>query len=390
MDENGKGIRISDENAVSKAWNSPVIRNLREQMLKGEEPEICRECFLPEKMGDRSLRVKGNQMFLSQVEAILESPLVSDQEIRGLDVRWGNICNLKCRMCHPDFSRLLLPEHQEIYGRARDVQEANEILSRDWFRKRDHWKDLGDLENIDFLNFAGGEPLLIPESFELLERFVKSGKSKNITLAYNTNLTVLPAAAKDLWPKFREVRVSVSLDGFHEVNSYIRYPSSWEKIEKNLKELDENHKSYGISHLSVHSTLQIYNVFSFPEFLRWMKGFSFLHPYPDITYLTSPEHFDLRVLPKEAKRLAENSLRSILPTEIKSPHDQYFQTAILAAIQTMNSEDRSNLWPRFLEVTKYFDQKRGQSFPNFRNNGFLFPILETGLANRESSSASLG
>lgn len=390
VDENGIGIRISDENAVVKAWNSPVIRNLREQMIKGEEPEICRECFLPEKMGDRSLRVKNNEIYLSQLEPIIQTSAVAEKEIRALDVRWGNICNLKCRMCFPDFSRLLLPEHQELYGRAKDAREADEILSREWFREKDHWKDLSGLENIDFLNFAGGEPLLIPESFELLERFVKSGKAKNITLAYNTNLTLLSPAARELWPKFREVRLSVSLDGYREVNSYIRHPSSWEKIEKNLRELDENHESYGISHLSIHSTLQIYNAFSFSELIRWMKGFSFLHPYPDITYLTSPEHFDLRVLPPEAKRLAESSLRSVLPKKIESPHDEYFHTAILAAIQTMNSEDRSQLWPRFLEITKYFDQKRGQSFPNFRNEGFSFPILETGPANRESSSPYLG
>lgn len=390
LDENGMPIRVSDENSISKAWNSPTIQGMRSQMLEGKEPEVCGECFSAEKMGDRSLRVKNNEVFLSQMKPMIRSEKVPESEIRALDVRWGNICNLKCRMCYPDFSRLLLPEHQEIYGRAKDPKEAEEILSRDWFRRGNQWKEFPELENLEFLNFAGGEPLLIPESFELLERLVKSGKSKQITLTYNTNLTVLPAAAKELWPQFKEVKVSVSLDGYKEVNSYIRYPSSWEKIEKNLQELDQNFLSYGLSHLSVHSTLQIYNVFSFGLLLDWMKRFSFLHPYPDITYLTSPEHFDLRVLPKEAKFWAEEALMQVLPKEVNSPHDQYFHTAVMAAIQTMNSEDRSHLWSRFLEVTQYFDRKRSQAFPNFQNKNFIFPFSGTDPAKNESASAFLG
>jgi MoaA/NifB/PqqE/SkfB family radical SAM enzyme len=384
--ESGEILKIDQPESLAQAWNSPTIVGLRKQLMQGEKPEICRSCFEPEARGDRSLRVKKNQEHLNSLGEKVSAANVPLADLRALDVRWGNLCNLKCRMCHPEFSRGLIAEHQEFFGMPIDSQKFVELRGSSWFHKGSSIKVLGELENLDMANFAGGEPLLVSESFGLLRKWVQSGQSKKISLSYNTNLTVLPEEAAELWREFREVQIHVSIDGYERSNSYIRYPSNWNKIERNLRELAENPQKYGVSYLGVHTALQIYSVFSFPRLVSWLKGIPFLHPYPDITVVTDPEYFDLRSMPLELKDLAISGLQELLPEKIHSPKDEYFRSSILAAIQFIREEGKTETWEKFLAITRYYDRKRGQNIASIPELApYFFPVQGNDLENRESA-----
>jgi hypothetical protein len=387
LDEDGKPIKMEQTDALERAWNSPTLKKIRQEMIEGKEPSICGDCFQAEKRGDRSVRIKSNDLYLNSLFTSSVST-VPVSEIRSLDVRWGNICNLKCRMCSPDFSRALLSEHQEIYGRALDPKESHSLLNREWFRSESSVHSLANLENLDTVNFAGGEPLLVKQSTELLCKWVKNGRAKDISLSYNTNLTVLPEETLMLWPYFKDVKIFASIDAFREINSYIRFPSDWQKIEKNLRFLDENFARLGLSYLGIHSTLQIYSVFSFPDMVRWLRGFRNVHPYPDITILRRPEQFEINSMPRELKSLASEGLKTILPISIQNPKDSYFYHSIQAALLFLAEEGNASSWDRFLFVTRFFDSKRGQSVDLIPELAPYFSILQSDQVKQKNSFAS--
>jgi sulfatase maturation enzyme AslB (radical SAM superfamily) len=223
------------------------------------------------------------------------------------------------------------------------------------------------VSHIDRLHFAGGEPMLIPQMFEILERVIALGKAGNITLSYNSNLTVLPRHLFDLWSHFKGVRVTASIDGFDEVNSFIRYPSHWPTIENNLRELDAGWKDLSLQSLSLNITVQVYNIFRLDELLEYAAT-SFAHlAQPNLSLLSQPEHLDIRILPPEMKERAAARLRSFAqrfagrwPERWQGRQVEELLAAIDGIINYMKSDDRRHLIPEFRRWCEHQDQFRGQ------------------------------
>ena len=109
------------------------------------------------------------------------------------------------------------------------VQICFSFLSDDFFEN--------NFKHLKQVNFLGGEPLIIKEHTDFLKQCIKHGIAKNMVLFYTTNLTVLKDELFDVWSEFRHVYLGVSIDGYKEVDDYIRYPSRWDRIEKNIKQV---------------------------------------------------------------------------------------------------------------------------------------------------------
>ena len=98
------------------------------------------------------------------------------------------------------------------------------------------WTELDSImENIDLMEFTGGEPMMIQEQFDLLKSAVKNGHSKNIKVHYNTNGThYVQDAIDNIWPNFKTVELAFSIDDVGDKFEYQRYGANWNEVNQNI------------------------------------------------------------------------------------------------------------------------------------------------------------
>ena len=263
----------------------------------GSYNEVCISCKRQEEVSGNS----GRKMFNSKV--------TDTKSIQFLDFRNSNQCNQKCRYCNPHFSNQI----------AKELNYKNSLVS---FPVSDYYENLL-VDSVQMIYFAGGEPLIMRDHYEILERLIKKGYSSNISLMYSTNLSVLHYKDIDiisLWQKFKNVNLMVSLDAVGPAVEYIRSGSNWDTIDANLSTLIDSKISQ--MNITITPVLSVLNVWFLPELVEYVtdKGLG-IEPF----VLYGPDILSLSVLPKDLKDLARTKLLSI---KEKSPRS-YAQAMLL-------------------------------------------------------------
>ena len=335
---------------LKEAWNSDTYKKIRTQMLNGERPEMCARCFKEEDVGIWSTRQAWNVKWKEEdVDYKVDAPF----DIKYVDLRLGNLCNLKCRMCNPYASNQWVKEWAMINEDA-DLTELNRLKNLDWPQYNKTWDNLFKIvDSVEEIYLTGGEPTIIKEQFYLLEYCVKYGYAENIKLKYNTNLTNIPHELIEAWKDFKQVQLNCSIDAVGDLDRYIRYPSNWSKIQENFDIIQALPNSV----IEIHNTVQMYNILRLDEFIEWAK------PYGHKIYfniLNHPEPLNIRVLPKHLKYLAKDKLEQY--TDIPK---------VQGIIDYMMAEDWNNKWSEFINYSKQLDESRGENLydhiPEFKD-----------------------
>ena len=204
--------------------------------------------------------------------------------IRHLDVRNSNLCNLECTICNSYYS-----------SKWADRLGETKFVSTDF--------DV-DLTNVEHIYFAGGEPLINPKHWQVLDSIIDPS---TVTLQYNSNLSTIKNI--DIyWPRFKQVSVNASMDSIGPMGEQLRYGTNWDKWTNNL------HTAAKYAEVKVNPTISVLNIFNLKEIEEWSD-------YP-VTYniLTDPQHLCVSVLPKELKEsieyIPDNAhLKSLLNTD---------------------------------------------------------------------------
>ena len=212
---------------------------------------------------------------------------------------------------------------------------------------------------------------------QILEKCIELGFSKDIELRYNTNITVLPKRLFKLWDSFKSVRVICSIDGYDQVNYYVRYPAIWKDIEQNLRILDES-----ADHISVTLAccLNVLNIFNFDEFIKWktMQKFKKINIGENGLGLINwhlvytPSILNICVLPIEQKEILKNKILNLQNWLLKNySSDPSFINDMtgFAKLTNLIKYLFSNDWSNKLPDTKAFimgmDAERGISIENY-------------------------
>ena len=324
---------------LEEAWNSEVYKTIRQQMLDGERPEMCTRCFREEDAGVRSARQAWNDKWKEDVKYAVDAPF----DIKYVDLRLGNLCNLKCRMCNPYASNQWVKEW-ELVETALEPSEYDRLKNMNWPEKEKTWENLFSIaDTVEEIYLTGGEPTIIQEQHKLLDYFIDKGTSHKIKLKYNTNLTNVPRHLIDKWSKFKRVQLNCSIDATGKLDRYIRYPSNWEKIVENF----ETVRQLDNVDIEIHCTVQMYNVLHLDKLIEWAL------PYKHKIYfniLNHPEYLNIRCLPMQLKNLAQVRLAQY--TDLPK---------VQSVIDYMWKEDWSDKLPQFYEYTKKLDESRGES-----------------------------
>lgn len=374
---------------LTASRNAELMNVMRLNMLKGVWNEECGRCKQEEDSGLVSRRSYENQQWsydLSQARSETNQDGTIDTlktPIKYYDFRFGNFCNLKCRMCGPTDSDSWYSDWIKLTGTNvyHDTSGIIEILENkgkfftgeyDWPNYEPFWTQLeSNVKNIEHVYFAGGEPLIIERHYDFLEKCVRQQVAQNIIIEYNTNMSTIPTRAIELWSKFKQVRIGASVDGKGGMIEYQRHPAKWNKILKNLTTIDQSPKNI-FAWLAF--TVTAYNVNHMIDFMKWKlsdSGFKKINSSnrrPIITHHVAhhPKHLNIRVLPDPYKSLVTKKFDDFLMWISENNYNDNIKShaaEIANGITNyMNSESYyDQYWPEFVTYTKKLDQIRGES-----------------------------
>ena len=293
---------------IEEIHNSEYTRNLRKKFLRGYKPIECNTCWVKEKNGGQSRRMFTNRMYkhLIDYEKALEitnDDGSTDQMPVYWDLRFGNLCNLKCVMCGPQSSSMWYKDWAHMYDTDHFEDSGEKIFFKDkgvdsnvydWYTSSNFWEQMEkNIDQLEHIYLVGGEPMLIEQHYVFLQKLIDKGVSKNVTLEYDTNITNVHQRAIDQWSKFKTLMLRVSIDDYGEQNDYIRFPSKWHKIDKNIQRIQ---KLVPNTKVEISITWQMLNAYTFLNLLDHFKNY-----YINIRILSAPEIFDPKQLPKQAK-----------------------------------------------------------------------------------------
>jgi len=372
------------EQSLEDIWNGAAMREVRKQVLCSERPEVCRPCFDLEDQGVESLRQRHINGVIPEARINLypnalqqlQEDYTMPFEFPTMEIKLNNLCNLKCRMCNPldSTSWQDWDEVKPFYEKennylvptvAKLVRKPGQYIGP--FDDTDKWWASFEklLPYFKRVEFAGGEPLMDPQHYRILDMLKPYGK--NIELKYATNGTTTGISKgrtiHDYWPHFRSVAVNVSIDGIHSVYEHIRSGSSFATVEENIKVF----KSFpNVSRVVGAFTAQAGNILQAAECIDY-----FINTMGIVFYshrVSYPNCLSAQVLPQELKDLAVTRLQAVslqvpsFANVIKHPIlEKITQQQIKDNINYLQARDQHNLWPDFLEFNQRLDLSRNQS-----------------------------
>jgi organic radical activating enzyme len=346
ISKDGQNLSLTHD-VLTDGWRSEWLANLRKDFLDGKKPASCYSCWTAEDAGIDSKR----QRALRDFPTALEEAIQKKEHIKpkSMDLKLGNVCNNKCRICNSFASSLWVPEEKKRDGTNNLFWDRMRTVGRWPETNEAFWEDFEELsDDLEVLEFYGGEPLLIKRHYDILQDLVDSGKSKDIKLLYNTNGSIYPERGLELWPHFKQVMLSWSFDGVGDQFEYIRHPAKWNEVQNNLqKVLDKNIPNIFVD---ICYTVGIFNIFYMEEILEWRDNFK-----PDLpiyfNHVYTPDHFSCKVLPKEIK------------DKIVDKYKDNTHPDIVSSVKYCTDVDYDiSLMEMFYKQVKFSDEFRGESF----------------------------
>ncbi|MBY0554696.1 twitch domain-containing radical SAM protein [bacterium] len=297
-------------------WQSTELNQLRQDFIDGKKPEACNRCWAEEKAGKKSLR----QRTLTDCPNDYEEFIKSDAWLKGPKVavfKTSNICNLACRSCAGWDSSMYHQEGQfyvDTFGTTSLHQgkyfKHNRFVASAPRKHTDFTQFFEIAENLERIDFFGGEPFLNQTHLDLLEYLIEKNLSDNMTLFYSTNGTNHPSERlKRAWDKFKMIEISFSIDGVEKTFEYTRWPGKWATLlnviedVKNLKNI-LNCNMYLMSSLTISSV----NCFEADKVLSWHKQNIGENHY--INMVQSPDYLAIHTLPEQVKSVVRNHVKN--------------------------------------------------------------------------------
>ena len=277
-----------DNTSIGEYMNSSVMNNLRLELLNGNSPTICKTCYYEDSQNKVSGRRR--QLLKSAIrldtfkktfsasphwprfQHSFDNQGLTDQMPVDLQIDLGNTCNSACVMCGPIYSSKL----------ATDYTKLNSIDSKlfAYYPKLTNWtndqqlvskfiKELIQIPNLRYIHFLGGETLYLKSFYDICDQLINLGVAKNVSIGTATNGTVYTPQLENIIKEFKNVHLGISVEAFHPVNDYIRYPGDINQITNNIyKFLDL--RSHTDLHISLRITPSILSIFHLDTVFKFM------------------------------------------------------------------------------------------------------------------------
>ena len=293
-DQSGKEMTLAD-NKLEDIWHSNSRKQFLSDLNNGIQHSNCEKCWQKERVGITSKRQTANKDWLDAADLALETP-------QYIDLKWGNVCNLKCRHCNPWTSSRWIREWHDIDEKSQKTEyqtytdqfaSTNQSYSRnnednfhkkfmEWFGQSKH------------LSLYGGEGMYVPAVLETLKHAVATDASKDIGLYINTNGSIYSEEWINTLQQFKNVRMAFSLDGVGDGFEYIRYGAEWNTVKNNFFAYQES----GVQ-VEIVTTVFTHNVYNSLQIVKDL--YLELGKVPEVNWVYGPEWLDVRILPDHIK-----------------------------------------------------------------------------------------
>ena len=344
-----------------KFLSSNHVQDVKQRLINGNLDSFCQQCQDGEKTSTGNLR----QIYMMVAEhngIKLNRDPAAKSVAEYAELRLGNLCNFKCRMCGPLASNSIAAEieqHPELEEYYR-LSDANRLNSGPEFLS----DVLAMIPTLKKVQFTGGEPTLVPEVIDILDAMVERGYSHDIVINITTNTSVINPRIIQRLPHFKTAQISMSLDAVGSVAEYIRYGTKWDRIVENVDtyiDLAQKHSNIG---LHVGTAITAYSIMEIDQLIE------FISTKPAIrNMLVMSDHsiFQPNALQGKSRDKAIHSLTSALarlPTLNIMPTDRDSMIQKLTGFKQMleTQEPDEKLVDKFRRATQDLDRIRNQSF----------------------------
>lgn len=346
------------------------LKDLRTAMLNDKVSpvieDLCAPCRKPESLGIKSYR----QHSLDEYKDMFAGKLLSDiihtykktsytmlpegDRLFTLKVRgFGNHCNLKCYMCFPPNSTSRMNEMKAANKESINIflrsnsdpheeleKERKKLLDIDAEKTTVYQAIESVSSNISQINFAGGEPVMIEEYYNLMDKFIESGDASEVSVFMNSNLSRLGFKDKniiDYIDKFKRFFISASIDDIAERDEWIRYPSKFNKVLENYNTL----KKHPNVDMNVNVTWSILNIANAENIIEYFKDLK-IKVSANLNFVNSPICLSVKNYPFKEELIERYSKSDnvVLQSLAKALEDEFVQEEFDAAIRYIKDMDR--------------------------------------------------
>jgi MoaA/NifB/PqqE/SkfB family radical SAM enzyme len=235
-----------------KYSDDPKRNIVKQKMLSGDKLDYCKSCYDLEDVKIISPRITQTVEWADRLSIKSKNEFITLNSPTYYEIRASNQCNLMCRMCIPANSNLIENENKKL----KLFNDSN--FQYTGFNHV-------DINKVEKLYVAGGEPTIMPEFYTFLEKCIAKKKT-NIEIQINTNAVSLTKKFKSLLKFFNNVSFEISVDGYKLVNEYVRWPTNWEKLINNIDYI------HNIGHnISFNSVVSIYNIASLHSIIEFLN-----------------------------------------------------------------------------------------------------------------------
>jgi hypothetical protein len=362
---------------VKDLWNHSKYKTVRNNLTEGVRDTHCQACWKMEDKGITSLRQSQNFERVEEYGDLVahwHKTWLTKWDIPIVEFKLSNLCNLKCRMCWPKDSTPWMQDWRAVEHLYEEGEKSyiDEIIDKNnltkkpimnLFESNEHFvKDIEELlPTIKEFEFAGGEPLMDPLHFRFLE---KIEDPSDVILKYSTNLTDLESKKGrnviELWKKFKAVRLTISIDGHGELNSYIRQGAVWSDIVRNVhlvkQELGEK-----LDYIKASTTISALNIEHLVETMEAITG------EMNIMWHTSrlqwPSFLHANVIPVDrllaAKEKILFKLSSMTEDNIEEMNNRrHLSDAAYWIDECVQDNRHEEMYSKFTEFNSILDEKR--------------------------------
>lgn len=358
------------------------MSQIRQQMIDGVNIPECHSCCKMEEHG----KISGRQKQLLKtgistenfVKTIKSSPWFDKFSCHQTDLLpqdWqidlGNYCNSGCVFCGPESSSKLAAEFKKLNIKS-SAPATN--WCHDDSKLKSFLDALAQTPNLRYLHFIGGETLITPAFKTILKALVQYSLNRQVTIGFTTNLNCWDQETIDLLQQFEHVNLGVSIECFHPVNDYVRWPSNISSVVDILNQwLNVAHQQKWLIQIRTTPTfLTVGKLLTIYDF-AWQNNVS----VESCNFLSNPEFLKISVLPVEYRLqiisdikswIATRSVSNKLVVNIRNP--EFSKTQITQDLNSYvdyleNSADESHLLPGAVSYLKLLESNRKNSILNY-------------------------
>jgi radical SAM protein with 4Fe4S-binding SPASM domain len=346
------------ENSLEEIWHGDKYTGMRQQMLDDKPCVECTRCYEQEKNGFFSMRNSHNKHFGHHIGKV-DQGIRPEFNIVYWDIRFSNQCNLKCRSCGPMFSSLWYDDHVAMYGR----DPGHKRIERAGRTKTDIWEQMEpQIDNIEQIYFAGGEPLIMQEHYNILKELVRRERF-DVRLIYNSNFQKLVYKDLDVleyWKLFENVSIGASLDAMGDRAELIRKGTDWNEVLRNRERML---KVCPEVDFYISPTMSIMNVFHVHDFHRdWVNRGFLKHSDLNVNILQSPEWYRADCLPQHMKQDAIAQIKEHM--DWLEPHDTVKRAinGFNSTVTFLEANDNTQHLAKFNDMRLLLDGVRDEDF----------------------------